>query len=146
MLTVEPEVIEAYVRTGKVQLVFRDVLNHGERSERTSEAAASAGRQGQFWPMHALLFEEQAAVERVDGDALLKLMLDFGAKLPGLDRAAFERSMNARMPLAALKAADAEQRRRGITSQPIFEIGTQRLAGLQSFEVMQRAIEAALKV
>ena len=145
MLTVEPEVIEAYVRTGKVHLVFRDVLNHGERSERTSEAAASAGRQGQFWPMHALLFEEQAAVWATSNDGLIGLMLGYAARLPGLDQVAFAQSLQERTMLAALKAADAEQRKRGITSQPIFEIGTQRLVGLQSFEVMQRAIETALK-
>ncbi len=145
MLTVEPQVIEQYVRPGKVKLVFRAVLNFGERSERTSEAAASAGLQGQFWPLHALLFEEQAAVERVSGNALLQLMLDFGAKLPGLDQAAFAKSMNDRATIGALKAADAEQRKRGITAQPIFEIGTQRLLGLQSFAVLQQAIEAAAK-
>ncbi len=146
MLTVEPEVIEAYVRTGKVQLVFRDVLNHGERSERTSEAAASAGQQGQFWPMHALLFEEQPTVWATSNDGLIGLMLGYAARLPGLDQATFAQSLQERAMLATLKATDAEQRKRGITSQPIFEIGTQRLAGLQSFEVMQRAIEAALKV
>ena len=145
MLTVEPEVIEAYVRTGKVQLVFRDVLNHGERSERTSEAAASAGRQGHFWPMHALLFEEQPAVWATSNDGLIGLLLGYAARLPGLDQVTFAQSLQGRATLAALKATDAEQRKRGITSQPIIEIGTQRLVGLQSFEVMQRAIEAALK-
>jgi protein-disulfide isomerase len=95
--------------------------------------------------MHELLFAEQGQVERVSGGALLQLMLDFGAKLPGLDQAAFAQSMNGRATLAAIKAADAEQRKRGITSQPIFEIGEQRLFGLQSFEGLQRAIEAALR-
>ncbi len=145
MLTVEPQVIEQYVRPGKVRLIFRNVLSYGERSERTGEAAVSAGVQGQFWPMHELLFEQQSAVERASGGALLRLMLDYGARLEGLDQAAFARSMNERAPLAALKAADAEQRKRGITSQPILEIGEQRLFGLQSFEGLQRVIEAALK-
>ncbi len=145
MLTVEPQVIEQYVRTGKVKLVFRDVLNHGERSERASEAAASAGLQGQFWPLHALLFEEQPTVEQTSSAGLVKLMLGYAARLDGLDQAAFATSMNARATLATIKAADAEQRKRGITSQPIFEIGTQRLLGLQSFESMQRVIEKALQ-
>ena len=58
---------------------------------------------------------------------------------------AFAKSMDDRAMLAALKSDDAEQQRRGISSQPIFEIGQQRLFGFQSFEVLQRAIEAALK-
>jgi protein-disulfide isomerase len=145
VLTVEPQVIEQYVQPGKVKLVFRDVLNHGDRSERSSEAAASAGIQGQFWQMHELLFEEQSAIFGRSGGGLLQLMKDFAARLPGLDQAAFAQSMDTRATLAALKAADAEQRRRGITSQPIFEIGQQRLVGLQSFETLQRALDAALK-
>jgi protein-disulfide isomerase len=145
VLTVEPQVVEQYVRPGKVRLIFRNVLSYGERSERTGEAAASAGQQGQFWQMHELLFEEQSAIESKSGDALLQLMKDFAARLPGLDQAAFAKSMDERATLAAIKAADEEQRRRGITSQPIFEIGEQRLFGFQSFEVLQRAIEAALK-
>jgi protein-disulfide isomerase len=145
VLTVEPQVIEQYVRPGKVQLVFRNVLSFGERSERSGEAAASAGQQGQFWQMHKILFEEQSAISSKSGGALVTIMKDFAARLPGLDQAAFAKSMDERATLAALKAADAEQRRRGITSQPIFEIGQQRLLGYQSFEVLQRAIEAALK-
>lgn len=145
MLTVEPEVIERYVRPGRVRLVFRDVLNHGERSERTSEAAVGAGLQGQFWAMHEILFAEQQAVWGASGDGLVALLRDFAARLPGLDQAVFARVMRERPALAALKAADAEQRKRGITSQPIFEIGGQRLAGVQSFDAMQRAIETALK-
>jgi protein-disulfide isomerase len=145
VLTVEPQVIEKYVRPGQVRLIFRNVLSFGERSERSGEAAASAGQQGFFWQMHELLFEEQSAIEGKSGGALVTLMKDFAARLPGLDQAAFAKSMDERATLAALKANDAEQRRRGITSQPIFEIGEQRLFGYQSFEVVQRALDTALK-
>ena len=145
MLTVEPQVIEQYVRPGQVRLVFRNTLSYGERSERAGEAAACAGLQEQFWQMHELLFEEQSAVWDKSGDALLALMKEFAARLPGLDRAAFAKRMDDRATLAPLKADDAEQHRRGITSQPVFEIGQQRLIGYQSFEVVQRALDAALK-
>ncbi len=133
------------MRPGQVKLVFRDVLNHGERSERASEAAACAGRQGQFWPMHKLLFENQAAVWGTSGDGLVNLMLDFAAQLAGLDQTAFAQCLSDRVTLPALQAADAEQRSRGITSQPIFEIGPRRLVGLQSFDAMAAVIEEALK-
>ena len=61
------------------------------------------------------------------------------------DLTAFAKRMDDRATLAPLKADDAEQHRRGITSQPVFEIGQQRLIGYQSFEVVQRALDAALK-
>jgi protein-disulfide isomerase len=145
VLTVEPQVVETYVRTGKVRLIFRNVLTYGERAERAGEAAASAGQQGQFWQMHKILFDEQPTVETKSGGDLIALLKDFATRLQGLDQTAFAQSLDSHTTLAALKAADAEQRKRGITSQPIFEIGQQRLLGYQSFDVFQKAIEAALK-
>jgi protein-disulfide isomerase len=145
VLAVEPEIVEQYARPGKVRLVFRDVLNHAERSERASEAAACAGRQGQFWPMHKLLFENQNAVWGASGEGLVNLMLDFAEQVEELDQAAFAQCLNDRITLPALQAADAEQRTRGITSQPIFEIEPRRLVGLQSFDAMAAVIEEALK-
>lgn len=143
MLTVEPTIIERYVRSGQLKLVFRDVLNHGERSVRASEAAACAGRQGQFWPMHKLLFENQPTTWATGKDGLADLMQGFAAQLEGLDQAAFTQCLNDRTTLAALQAADAEQRTRGITVQPIFEIGEKRIIGSQAFEVFAAAIDAA---
>ncbi len=128
-----------------MKLVFRAVLNFGERSERTAEAAASAGMQGQFWAMHAILFAEQPTVETTPVPALVPLLRRYAATLPSLDQDAFGRSMDERTTFAAIKAGDAEQRKRGITSQPTFEIGQQRLLGLQSFETIVQAIEATKK-
>jgi protein-disulfide isomerase len=135
--------IETYVRDGRVKLVFRDVLNHGERSDRASEAAACAGRQGKFWEMHALLFEKMSETWGVSGsDALLALMKQRAAEIEGLDQAAFAQCVDGRETLAKLKAADAEQRERGIITQPIFEIGDRRIVGNQAFEVFAQAIDA----
>jgi protein-disulfide isomerase len=145
VLTVEPQVIERYVRPGAVRLLFRDVLNHGERSERTSEAAIATGLQGQFWQMHELLFNEQDTIAATAPGELVALSRSFAARLDGLDGATFASQLESRAALPSLKAADAEQRKRGINSQPIFQIGTQRLVGYQSIEAMARALDAALK-
>ena len=147
MLAVEPIIIDKYVRQGQVKLVFRAVLNHGERSVRTSEAAACAGLQGQFWQMHELLFQRQRDVPRGGGDALVAGMQQFAATLPGLDQAAFATCLTERTTLQHVQATDAEQRQRGIVRQPIFEIsgpgGTQRLVGLPSVEALSAALDKA---
>lgn len=139
-------IIENYVRTGQVKLVFRDVLNHGERSERASEAAACAGRQGQFWQLHAILFENQSMTWATSNEGLVELMVGFAIQLEGLDQAAFAQCMTDRSTLPALQAADTEQRTRGITIQPIVEIGEQRIIGAQAFEVYAAAIEAVQSI
>jgi protein-disulfide isomerase len=139
VLAVEPEIIEQYVRGGTVRLVFRDVLNHGEYSLRASEAAACAGQQGRFWQMHALLFQEQAAVYAAGEGGLVDQMLAFGQRIPDLDLTAFAQCLDERATLPALQAADAEQRARGIVFQPVFEAVSgaeaRRLAGYQPIEV-----------
>ena len=145
MLAVEPQVIEGYVRSGVVKLVFRDVLNHRERSDHASEAAACAGQQGYFWEMHELLFTNQSMVWGTSNDGLLDLMVQFGSQVEGLDQETYSRCLLERSTLEKLKASDAEQRSRGITAQPIFEINDQRLYGLQSFETMSVLIEEVLK-
>jgi protein-disulfide isomerase len=147
VLATEPEVIERYVRSGQLRLVFRAVLNHGERSVRTSEAAACAGVQGKFWQMHGMLFERQGSVwgTASDGEKLVTLMLTYAGEIAGLDQAAFKQCMTERTTLAMLRAVDAEQRTRGITFQPIFEIGEQRITGAQPIDSMARVIDAALK-
>ncbi len=142
MLTVEPQVIEKYVRPGRVKLVFRDVLNHGERSIRTSEAAQCAGQQGQFWQMHEVLFARQETPERTAPAGLAPLLQRWAAELPGLDTAAFNSCLTERKTQQAIQAADAAQRRQGITSQPIFEIGDRRLIGLQSLAQISDAVDA----
>lgn len=137
-------IIDEYVRTGQVKLVFRDVLNHGERSLRASEAAACAGQQGYFWEMHAILFESQADTWATGNEGLVELMLNFGDRIEGLDLPTYARCLDERSTLAGLQAADEEQRSRGITSQPVFEINEQRLFGLQDFATMSAYIEDAL--
>ncbi len=66
------------------------------------------------------------------------------ARTPPLDQTAFRQCLTGREALAALKAADAEQRRRGIAMQPVFEIGARRIFGVQPVEAMVQAIELEL--
>lgn len=147
MLAVEPQIIEQYARPGRVKLVFRAVLNHGERSVRASEAAACAGLQGQFWQMHNILFQRQPEIPRGGGDALVAGLQQLATSLPGLDQAVFATCLTERTTLEHVQATDAEQRQRGIRSQPTFEIsgpgGTQRLVGLPSVAALSAALDKA---
>ncbi len=146
MLAVEPEIIDKYVRQGQVKLVFRAVLNLGEGSVRAAEAAACAGQQGQFWQMHRLLYQRQREIPR-GGDALVAGLQQFATALPGLDQAAFGTCLKERATLQHVEATDAEQRTRGFTSQPSFEItgpgGTARQVGLPSVSVLSAALDKA---
>lgn len=144
MLTVEPQVVEKYVKQGQVRLIFRDVLNHGPRSGLASEAAACAGKQNKFWEMHALLFQNQDRSYAVSEADFTPYMQDLASQILGVDQTAFTQCYTSHETRPAIDAADAEHRQRGITSQPIFEIGDQRLFGFQSIEIMSTLIDTAL--
>ncbi|NJP07512.1 MAG: thioredoxin domain-containing protein [Chloroflexaceae bacterium] len=135
--------VETYVRPGQVLLVFRPVLNHGEQSLRTSEAAFCAAEQDQFWAMHDTLFARQSTVSATPVGDLPALLEAYAIEL-GMDVEAFRTCIASGEALALVQELDAEQRQRGITVQPIFEINEQRLIGLPSFDVFQRVIEETL--
>ena len=143
MLTEEPVLIEEYVRAGKLKLVFRDVLNHGERSLRTHEAAACAGLQRQFWSMHEVLFRDQPETWATDDTGFAALMKKKAATIPALNQAEFATCVDQRQTLARIQATDAEQRKRGINTQPIFEIGSQRLIGRRPIAGWREILAAA---
>jgi protein-disulfide isomerase len=139
----EPAIIDQYVKPGKVRISLRYVLNHGERSIRTSEASACTAQQGYGWQMHDILFVNQGEVWNTAEDQMPALMKNYAATLTGLDQAKFAACMDSRQTLKTLQDADAEQRTRGIVGQPIFEIEGKRLAGAQPIETFAAAFDAA---
>ena len=50
--TIEPAIIEKYVKTGKIKIVFRDFAFLGEESFRAAEAARCAREPGEFLEYH----------------------------------------------------------------------------------------------
>lgn len=65
-----PSLREKYVNSGKVKYLFADFpLSFHSHAEPAAIAAACANRQGAFWKMHDMLFEDQGAL---DEQAFLK--------------------------------------------------------------------------
>lgn len=133
----------AYIRTGKVRLVFINypIPSHGQ-AWAASEAAMCAGAQGKFWEMHDRLFATQRewngspdAVSRFAGLAG-DLKLD-----PAAFRACTEGDQTASIILSdVMQAAGA-----GIRGTPTFVVnGNKTISGAIPFADLSREIEAAL--
>lgn len=78
------EVVKAF--PGKVALYFKQFpLGHHAMSHPAARATLAAGRQGRFWPMHDLLFQNQGSLspERI---------IEFATEL-GVDVARFKKDM-----------------------------------------------------
>jgi protein-disulfide isomerase len=133
----------AYIRTGKVKMVFINYpLPNHPRAYAASEAAMCAGAQGKFWPMHDRLFATQ---REWSGMADAARRFDAFATEIGLDMAAW-RDCTANDRVAQLIIGDAlKAAGGGISGTPAFVInGSRLLGGAVTFEQMKTELDAAL--
>ncbi|GAB4428971.1 MAG: thioredoxin domain-containing protein [Anaerolineae bacterium] len=140
MLSAEPQIKETYVKTGLVKLIFAPVLNHGDRSLQTHQAAECAADQGRFWDMHNILFENQQAMFGGDVQATVKQL----AAQNGFDTAAFNACLDEQRTLARVQAQDEIRKARGIRGQPVFDINGSYLIGAQPYDVYATVINESL--
>ena len=85
-----PSIIENYVETGKVNLVFVDMPFLGSDSTPASEATYCADDQGKYWEYHSMLFTYQEEID--DGWASANRLQAFAFNL-GLDIEQFYKCM-----------------------------------------------------
>ncbi len=140
MIGTEPAIRENYVKTGQVRLVFNPVLNHGDRSYQTHQAAECAAEQGRFWEFHDVLYENQDFFWSGDIRATVKQL----AAEHGLDTAGFNACIDEQRYLELIFSQDEIRQQRGIRGQPVFDINGEFLIGAQPFETFQSVIEAQL--
>jgi protein-disulfide isomerase len=116
-----PAIVDRYVRTGKVRIVFDGLAFVGPDSATALRTALAAGRQNRLWNVIELLFENQG-VENTGwvSDSLLQ---SIAKAVPGLDgkRLLEERSSSA--VDSAISQAEALARKAGVSSTPTFAVG-----------------------
>lgn len=113
---------------------------------KAAEATHCAEQQGQFWEMHARLFEKQRTLAPWSGHA----------EALGLDVAAFEKCMTSDRFAAAVRRDMAEARKAGATGTPSFVLartdpndptkveGLAFIRGAQPFATFKTRIDQAL--
>ena len=130
--------IETYVDTGQVRLIFRHFAILGPDSERAAEASACAGAQGQFWPYHDRLFAVQGRIAFTRRN-LLRLAEELHVDLPDFT-ACLGTGRFASQVRAESKAAIAL----GLRGTPGFVINGRPLSGALPFALFQSIIDEAL--
>lgn len=141
MLGTQPQVIETYVDTGQLQLVFWPVVNYGEPSFNAAVAAECVARQDMaaFWQLHRDLFENQSNLWGAGRDYYVQ-----AAQEAGVDAEAFGACFDGEEARSHVSALDEARRAQGIFSQPVFDIEGRLLHGSQSFETFAGVIDEAL--
>jgi protein-disulfide isomerase len=136
-LNVLPQIIETYVRPGKVKLDLRLMRFVGPDSARGAQAALAGAAQGRMWQFVDLWYRNQGTENTGYGDA------DF---VEGLGAAAGVKQPLTAAHEAQLRRVEREATAARIESTPSFLLNGKRLT-LESltFDAIRAEIDAALK-
>lgn len=114
-----PQIVESYVETGKVNMVYKHFPIRGPDSISASLASQCAGDQGRFWEFHDMLFKNQEA--EGSGWANAENMKRFASEL-GLDREEFDSCLDSQKYKALIEADLAFGQEIGVSGTPTFVI------------------------
>jgi protein-disulfide isomerase len=104
---------------GKVKLIFKQYPLPGHpKAREAAKAAVAAQKQGKFWEMHDLLFENQDQLQRANFD-------DYAKKV-GLDLARFRADMKSKETEKKIEADIAEGHKAGVDSTPSIYVNDRR--------------------
>ncbi len=119
-MTTEKQIVEKYVKTGKVKMVFRNFAFLGENSFFAAEATECANDQDKFWKFHDYLFANQGAGEQsaFTRDNLKKIAGELG-----LDAEKFNACLDSGKYAEKVKNSAGAGRKYGVISTPTTFIG-----------------------
>lgn len=134
-----PKIIEEYVNTGKVKLVFRQYPVHGNNNP--ALASKCAQEQDKFWEYHKILFENYNAL--TDND-LKKYAVDLNLNLSQLNQC-----LDSKEYEDSIQNDLNDGQALGISGTPTFfigneEIGYGKIVGAQSFSAFKEVIDSKL--
>lgn len=139
MIGAEVDIKVKYVDSGQVKLVFGPMLDHGEYSLQAHQAAECAGEQGQFWPMHDLLFTFQDQLWEDTKEATKEL-----ATRLEIDHEQFNSCMDEQRYAELVQSQDQLRRDLGIRTRPTLDVNGQFVIGPQPFASFEAVIEPVL--
>jgi protein-disulfide isomerase len=113
-----PQIIDDYVKTGKVRYFFKDtpIESIHPQAFKAAEAALCAGEQGKYWEMHDRLFKNQ--------QTLAVNQLPAHAAALGLDLAKFRQCLDQDTYSAEIRKSIQDAMKSGLRGTPTFLVGT----------------------
>lgn len=136
--SIEPEIVDRYVESGQVRIVWHDFPAKGERSVAAAVAARAAHRQDAFWEYHRELFERKVSLS-YSREELVGLAGELG-----LDTRLFEDDLDDPALRQNVLEDHARGQRFGVRGTPSFLVGDQPVVGAQPLSAFTQAIESQL--
>jgi protein-disulfide isomerase len=132
-----------YIANNKVVYIFWNFpLSFHEQGQIAAEAAECAALQGQFWPMHDLLFEKQG--EWSGNSDALELFQGYASQL-GLDRSTFLSCLTGHETAQFIQNDVAAAAGIGVRATPSFIVHRWGIEGAVPYSQFEEVIETALK-
>jgi len=133
--------IEKYVDTGQLKIVFRDYAINGRESQNAAEAASCANEQGEFWSYHDKLFSERqgynVGVFKEDN------LVNFAGEL-GLNTDQFRECYKSGKYKGDIADDGKDARRFGVRGTPGFFLNGTLIPGAQPLAFWESAIQQLL--
>ena len=140
--TIEPELREQYVATGKAQIEIRLLGAMSPDSMQAAEGALCAGDQGRFVEYEDALFD--AWIEEEDSAIFSAEALTSLAAELGLDEATFAGCLNSRAKKTKVEENMNMTQTDGVSTLPAFLVGDSKIEGCKSLDTYIQAIEEVL--
>ena len=126
----EPQLIEQYIRPGKVRLESHVFPLLGSASASVAEALACAADQGKYWEYRHIAFIKQPLESNPDG----REQFVSYAELAGIDTAKFATCFDTQRFYTDVQRAASEARDANVSSTPTFFINGTAYPGVLPFE------------
>ena len=144
----EHEILEKYVMTGKVNVIFKDYTIIGQDSLRAAHAAHCASEQGKFWEYHDTLYNNWGGEN--NGWAGSENILRFAEEV-GLNMNEFVECNVDKRYEQQIAASNTDAQKLGITGTPAFYVisansqQVQTISGAQPYEVFEKVFDSMLE-
>ena len=143
----EHELVEKYVKTGKVRMLFKDFIIIGPDSKAAALSAHCAGEQGKFWDFHDILFNNWTGEN--NGWASPSNLTVFAEEIDA-DIDNWTECMNEKKYSKIIMDSNNDARALELTGTPAFFIIDEnrkvtKLFGAQPFEVFQKIFDSQLE-
>lgn len=141
MLGAEKQIIEEYVNSGRVKIVFWPMIDFGPPSQNAHAAAFCAGQQSAdlYWAMHDFLFENFSDLRQADSAWFSESATSLGA-----DAQTFASCYDSGDGHFLATDLDGARRRQGIVNRPTFDVEGVMFFGNQPFEAFVEVFAGVL--
>ncbi len=140
----ENQILDNYIKTGKVKMLFKDFTIIGQDSVTAAHAAHCAGEQDKFWEYHDALYNHWTGEN--NGWASPENQIKFANEL-GLDIDAFAECTSSERYMKMIQASADDAKTLGFTGTPGFiVVGANnkiaKIPGAQPYDVFVKVLDS----